>query len=177
MNITGGKYNSLNIETAKFANIKPTLSKIRSAIFNSLSSQGDFETFCDLFAGSGIMTFEAISRGFDVTSIEIDKKTASVIKKNAEKHKIPLNLINYDGIKFLQKTDKVFDVFYLDPPYQADLYDKAIAEIEKRNLLGENGIIIIEKPTNLPLNIGAFICTKEKTYGDKSICYLKKACS
>ena len=87
MNITGGKYNSLNIETAKFDNVKPTLSKVRQAVFNSLATQGDFETFCDLFAGSGIMTFEAISRGYDVTSVEIDKKTAAFIKKNAEKHK------------------------------------------------------------------------------------------
>lgn len=106
MNITGGKYNSLNIETAKFDNVKPTLSKVRQAVFNSLATQGDFETFCDLFAGSGIMTFEAISRGFEVTSVEIDKKTAIFIKKNAEKHKIPINLINYDGIKFLQKQRK-----------------------------------------------------------------------
>lgn len=174
MNITGGKYNSLNIETAKFDNVKPTLSKVRQAVFNSLTTQGDFETFCDLFAGSGIMTFEAISRGYDVTSVEIDKKTAIFIKKNAEKHKIPINLVNYDGIKFLQKTDKIFDVFYLDPPYQSGLYDKALAEIEQRNLLSENGIIIVEKPTILEINTGNFVCTKEKTYGDKSICYLKR---
>lgn len=174
MNITGGKYNSLNIETAKFDNVKPTLSKVRQAVFNSLASQGDFETFCDLFAGSGIMTFEAISRGYDVTSVEIDKKTSIFIKKNAEKHKIPINLINYDGIKFLQKTDKKFDVFYLDPPYQSGLYDKALEQIENRNLLNENGIIIVEKPTELQINIGHFVCTKEKTYGDKSICYLKR---
>lgn len=174
MNITGGKYNSLNIETAKFDNVKPTLSKVRQAVFNSLSSQGDFETFCDLFAGSGIMTFEAISRGYDVTSVEIDKKTAIFIKKNAEKYKIPINLINYDGIKFLQKTDKIFDVFYLDPPYQSGLYDKALAEIEQRKLLSENGLVIVEKPTALQINLGKFVCTKEKTYGDKSICYLKR---
>lgn len=174
MNITGGKYNSLNIETAKFDNVKPTLSKVRQAVFNSLSSQGDFETFCDLFAGSGIMTFEAISRGYDVTSVEIDKKTAIFIKKNAEKYRIPINLINYDGIKFLQKTDKIFDVFYLDPPYQSGLYDKALAEIEQRKLLSENGLVIVEKPTALQINLGKFVCTKEKTYGDKSICYLKR---
>ena len=174
MNITGGKYNSLNIETAKFDNVKPTLSKVRQAVFNSLANQGDFETFCDLFAGSGIMTFEAISRGYDVTSVEIDKRTSIFIKKNAEKHKIPINLINYDGIKFLQKTDKKFDVFYLDPPYQSGLYDKALEQIENRNLLNGNGIIVVEKPTELQINIGHFVCTKEKTYGDKSICYLKR---
>ena len=120
------------------------------------------------------MTFEAISRGYDVTSVEIDKKTAIFIKKNAEKYRIPINLINYDGIKFLQKTDKIFDVFYLDPPYQSGLYDKALAEIEQRKLLSENGLVIVEKPTALQINLGKFVCTKEKTYGDKSICYLKR---
>ena len=83
MNITGGKYNSLEIKTADFENIKPTLSKIRQSVFNSvLSMTGSFDglVFCDLFAGSGIMSFEAISRGFEVVSVEIDKKSAKIIK-------------------------------------------------------------------------------------------------
>ena len=67
-----------------------------------------------------------------------------------------------------------FDVFYLDPPYQSGLYNKAIEQIETKNLLNENGIIIVEKPTELQINTGNFVCTKEKSYGDKSICYLKR---
>lgn len=174
MNITGGKYNSINIETAKFDNVKPTLSKVRQAVFNSLASQAEFKSFCDLFAGSGIMSFEAISRGYEVTSVEIDKKTASFIKKNAEKYKIPIHLINSDGIKFLKKTDKIFDIIYLDPPYRSNLYNKALEQIEARNLLSENGIVVVEKPTELQINMYNFVCKKEKTYGDKSICYLER---
>ncbi len=173
MNITGGKYNSLNIDTPKFDNVKPTLSKIRQAVFNSLATQGNYSSFCDLFAGSGIMSFEAVSRGYDVTTVEKDKKTSVFIKKNAEKHKIPLRIINYDGIKFLQKTDNTFDIFYMDPPYQSGLYEKALIEIEQRNLLSKNGIIILEKPTNLKIETGRFVCSKQKSYGDKTICYLK----
>lgn len=176
MNITGGKYNSLVVKTADFTNIKPTLSKIRQAVFNSLSSmlknKEELLTFCDLFAGSGIMTFEAISRGFETVSVEIDKKTAKIIKNNAEKLKIPINLINYDSVKFLQKTDKKFDVFYVDPPYQSGLYEKVLEEIFKKKLLKENGIIILEKPQQLEVKINNYELLKEKVYSDKSICYL-----
>ena len=177
MNITGGKYNSLEIKTADFENIKPTLSKIRQAVFNSvLSMKGSFDglVFCDLFAGSGIMSFEAVSRGFDVVSVEIDRKSAKIIKNNAEKLKIPLNLINYDAVKFLKKTDLNFDSFYIDPPYQSGLYDDVLKIIAERELLKQDGIIILEKPTNLTVDFFSFTCVKEKKYSDKSICYLLK---
>ncbi|MGN0005966.1 MAG: 16S rRNA (guanine(966)-N(2))-methyltransferase RsmD [Candidatus Gastranaerophilaceae bacterium] len=173
MNITGGKYNSLNIKTANFSNIKPTLSKIRQAVFNTLSSLGEFKTFCDVFAGSGIMSFEAISRDFDVISIEIDKRSADFIIENSKNLKIPINLKKYDAIKFLKQTDLTFDVFYLDPPYQSGLYEKALKEIFSRNLLNKNGIIILEKPTKLDVETKDFDLIKEKIYADKSIIYLK----
>lgn len=174
MNITGGKYNSLNVKTANFSNIKPTLSKIRQAVFNTLSTLGEFRTFCDVFAGSGIMTFEAISRDFEVVSVEIDKRSADFISKNAKNLKIPINLKKCDAIKFLKQTDLTFDIFYLDPPYQSGLYEKALTEISSRNLLNENGIIILEKPTKLEVETKDFELIKEKTYADKSILYLKK---
>lgn len=173
MNITGGKYNSLTIKTADFANIKPTLSKIRQAVFNSIAAQGEYRTFCDLFAGSGIMTFEAISRDYETISVEIDKKSANFIKNNAEKLKIPVNLINYDAVKFLQKTDKTFDIFYLDPPYKSDLYNKALFEIANRNLLNKDGVIVLEKPCSVEVDLNGFECLKEKKYSDKVIMFLK----
>lgn len=174
MNITGGKYNSLNVKTANFSNIKPTLSKIRQAVFNTLSTLGEFRTFCDVFAGSGIMTFEAISRDFEVVSVEIDKRSADFISENAKNLKIPINLKKCDAIKFLKQTDLTFDIFYLDPPYQSGLYEKALTEISSRNLLNENGIIILEKPTKLEVETKDFELIKEKIYADKSILYLKK---
>ena len=174
MNITGGKYNSLNVKTANFSNIKPTLSKIRQAVFNTLSTLGEFRTFCDVFAGSGIMTFEAISRDFEVVSVEIDKRSADFISENAKNLKIPINLKKCDAIKFLKQTDLTFDIFYLDPPYQSGLYKNALTEISSRNLLNKNGIIILEKPTKLEVETKDFELIKEKTYADKSILYLKK---
>lgn len=173
MNITGGKYNSLSIKTADFANIKPTLSKIRQAVFNSLSSIGEFKTFCDVFSGSGIMAFEAYSRGFEVTAIELDRKSANVIKENIKKLNADIDFVNYDAIKFLKKTDKTFDVFYLDPPYQSDLYNKALGVILEKKMLNTNGVMILEKPISVAVNTDGFELIKEKNYSDKVICYYK----
>lgn len=177
MNITGGKFNSLIIKTADFANIKPTLSKIRQAVFNSLSSmleQKENMTFCDLFSGSGIMAFEAVSRGFDVSAVEIDRKSANYIKKNAEDLKIEIDLIVSDAIKFLKTTDKTFDVIYIDPPYHAGLYEVVLSEIKSKNILNDNGIIILEKPSSLEIKTDYFFVSKEKKYSDKTILYLGK---
>ena len=90
MQITGGKYNSRKIKTPEYDNIKPTLSKTRQGIFNALSSLIDFDgkLFIDMFAGSGIMSLEAISRGFEVISFEKDKKYCR-IKKIPKPPKIP----------------------------------------------------------------------------------------
>ncbi|MBQ2643996.1 16S rRNA (guanine(966)-N(2))-methyltransferase RsmD [bacterium] len=177
MNITGGKYNSLIVHTAEFTNIKPTLSKIRQAVFNTISSmleKKDKYLFCDLFAGSGIMTFEAISRGFETISVEINKKSTKIIKENATKLQIPINIINTDSVKFLEKTELKFDVIYIDPPYQSGLYEKVLTVIDKKNILNEQGIIVIEKPDKLELSIKSFSIIKNKKYSDKSILYLIK---
>ncbi len=173
MKITGGKYNSLTIKTADYTNIKPTLSKIRQAVFNTVNSLGEYRTFCDLFAGSGIMTFEALSRDFEVHSVEIDKKSTKIILENAFKLNIPLNLTNTDSIKFLKKTELKFDIFYIDPPYKSGLYNSVLEIIASRNILNNKGVIIIEKPQALDINTQGFQIIKEKIYSGKSIRFLQ----
>lgn len=174
MKITGGKYNSLTIKTADYANIKPTLSKIRESVFNTLASSGEYKNFCDLFAGSGIMSFEALSRGYDVYSIEIDRKSVKIIEENIARLKTSLNLFNADALKFLKTTELKFDIFYIDPPYNSDLYEKTLKIISERNLLMPNGVIILEKPASKKIYTERFRLIKEKIYGDKTICYIGK---
>ncbi|MBE7710233.1 MAG: 16S rRNA (guanine(966)-N(2))-methyltransferase RsmD, partial [Cyanobacteria bacterium SIG32] len=91
MIITSGKYKGQKI-TAPDENItRPTLSKVRMSVFNTLQAIIDFEgkTFLDMFAGSGVMGLEAISRGFDsAIAIEKNPKIASVIKNNFKKFEV-----------------------------------------------------------------------------------------
>ena len=102
---------------------------MRESIFSVLYSITDFEkkSFLDAFAGSGIMGFEALSRGFEqVCFIEKDKKTFFLLKDNAKKLGIEPQFFMGDTLKVLKKTDSDFDVIYVDPPYQSGLYDSVL---------------------------------------------------
>ena len=174
MQITGGKFNSRKVKTADFENIKPTLSKTRQGIFNSLASILDFENkvFFDLFAGSGIMSLEAVSRGFEVYSFEKDKRTALAIKESYKSLGLTPNLFFGDTLKNLVKLDKKADVIFIDPPYDSDLYEKTLILIKEKNILNEDGIIILEHPIDKEINKNGFELIKAKTDGNKQISFL-----
>ena len=175
MQITGGIYNSRKVKTAEFENIKPTLSKTRQGIFNTLGAMIDFENkvFFDLFSGSGIMGLEALSRGFKVVSFEKDKRTALAIKESYKSLKLTPELYFGDSLKNILKVNTKADVIFIDPPYETDLYDKALKVIKENNILNENGIVILEHPEDKPINNEGFELIKAKSYGNKAISYLK----
>ena len=175
MQITGGIYNSRKVKTAEFENIKPTLSKTRQGIFNTLSSMIDFKdkVFFDMFAGSGIMSLEAISRGFKVISFEKDKRTAMAIKESFKSLNLTPELYFGDSIKNIIKINKKADVIFIDPPYDSNLYDTALKTIKENDILSPDGIIILEHPNDKVINNEGFEIIKAKSYGNKLISYLQ----
>lgn len=174
MQITGGIYNSRKIKTPDYENIKPTLSKTRQGIFNALSALIEFENkvFIDLFAGSGIMSLEAVSRGFKVITFEKDKKTALAIKESFKSLNLIPELYFGDALKNILKIKTMADVIFLDPPYDSNLYEQALKIIKENNILQTNGIIIMEHPIDKAINNIGFELIKSKTYGNKQITFL-----
>ena len=175
MQITGGKYNSLKIKTPDFDNIKPTLSKTRQGIFNSLITQIEPENkvFFDLFAGSGIMSLEALSRGFKVISFEKDKRTAIAIKQAFQSLKLEPEIYIGDTLKNIVKVNLKADVIFIDPPYDSDLYEQVLKIIKENDILNDNGIIILEHPETKKIDYSGFELIKVKNYGDKLITFIK----
>ena len=169
MQITGGKYNSRKIKTEEFENIKPTLSKTRQGIFNTLGAMIDFEgkVFFDMFSGSGIMSLEAISRGFNAVLFEKDKKTALAIKSAFKSMNLTPQLYFGDTLKNVVKIDIQADVIFLDPPYNSNLYEQSLTVIKSSNKLKENGIIVMEHPVDKQINTDGFKLIKVKIYGNK----------
>ena len=179
MNITGGKYNSRKVIAPDTDKVRPTLSKIRESIFNVIASEMDLcgASFLDTFSGSGIMSLEAISRGFlDVVSIEKHYQTASLIKSNFMNLGLKPNLIIKDAIKALDELTQKFDIIFIDPPYEKiNLYQNSLLKIAENNLLNDGGIIIVEckADINFP-DLPPKICLyKEKKYGETLIKFLK----
>ena len=167
MNITAGKYKGQKINAPDESITRPTLSKVRMAVFNTLQSLVDFEgaTFLDMFAGSGIMGLEALSRGFEkVTAIEKNKKVFKILECNYKKLGENQTLIMGDSLKSIPQD--YFDVAYVDPPYYAGVYEQSLS------VLPQCKIIILEHTTTIDfLN---YEIIKQKKYGDKFLTFLKK---
>ena len=174
MNITAGKFKGQKITAPDEKITRPTLSKVRMSVFNTLQALIDFEgaTFLDMYAGSGIMALEAISRGFKkAVAIEINPKSLSVIQNNYKKYMAysdyELTLIKGDSLKITPKFSEKFDIIYIDPPYFSGIYEKSLEAVSE--LSGK--IIILEHVTEV--NFGNFEIIKQKKYGDKTITFLK----
>ena len=177
MIITSGIYKGRKIIAPDAKIVRPTLSKIRESIFNILFSIMDFnqKSFLDMFAGSGIMGLEALSRGFEsVVALEKNPKVARILKENYTNIKLEPNLIIGDSLKNLPRLETKFDIIYIDPPYFSGIYENSLEKIQEYSLLKENGIVILEHVKDLKWNTLDFKLIKQKKYADKLITFLSK---
>lgn len=168
MIITGGKYNGRKITAPDESITRPTLSKVRMGVFNTLHSLiGEYEdkTFLDMFGGSGIMGIEALSRGFSgATVYEKNPKAANIIKKNYSALSLEPDLKIGDSLKLIKNSDKIFDVVYIDPPYLSGIYEEAF-----KTLKDKAKIVIAEHSE--PINSDIFTLIKTKNYGGKMVSF------
>lgn len=170
MNITAGKFKGQKIQAPDEKITRPTLSKVRMSVFNTLQAMIEFDgkSFLDMFAGSGIMGLEAISRGFsDVSAIEKNIKAFQVIKTNFAKFKPAPQLLKGDSLKICPKLSKNFDVIYIDPPYFSGVYEQSLDAVKNIS----SGIIILEHVTDV--DFSGYDVIKQKVYGGKRITFLE----
>lgn len=169
MIITAGIYKGRKLYSPDETISRPTLSKIRMGVFNSLFSIiGDFngKSFLDVFGGSGIMGLEALSRGFEYVQVfEKNKQSAEIIKKNYELLGLKPNLQIGDSIKLIEKLNSNFDVIYIDPPYKSGIYEQIIEK--------SNGDILITESSE-PVNLCQYKLIKQKNYGSCYITFASK---
>ena len=176
MNITAGKYKGQKIIAPDESITRPTLSKVRMSVFNTLQAMMDFDgtSFLDMFSGSGIMGLEALSRGFSkVVMFEKNRKVYNVIKSNIKKYEKDndITLIFGDCLRNNEilrhvKNNK-FSIVYIDPPYYSGVYEESL------KIASEvcDGIIILEHVTEPDLT--GYNILKQKKYGDKFITFIK----
>ncbi len=125
--------------------VRPTSERARQAFFNIVSDRIDGARFLDLFAGSGIFSFEAISRGAK-ESVAIDSSRAhtATIEKTAKDLGAPVRAITADALAGIKRLGgEVFDVVYADPPYAYDRYDDLLMSIDGISL-AEDALVAVE---------------------------------
>lgn len=174
MRVIAGKAKGCPLIAPDGMNTRPITGKIKEALFSSWQLQIVGANFLDLFAGSGSMGIEAISRGAEkAVFVEKDRRTVDVIKKNLKSCKFTDGYTVYKDdvfhrIESLKTADERFDIIYLDPPFTVDEIFIAVMEaLSDGQLLTENGIVVIrtKKEKEMPDEIGKLKKYKFKTYG------------
>lgn len=147
MRVISGKARGTNLYTLKGNNTRPTLDRIKETLFNIIQGYLPNANVLDLFAGSGALGIEAISRGASKACF-CDKSydAIKIIKKNIEKTHLEkqAEVIQGDYLQCIRQLGKEYDIIFIDPPYKANIAISAIEEILKNNLLAKDGIIILE---------------------------------
>jgi 16S rRNA (guanine(966)-N(2))-methyltransferase RsmD len=124
--------------------LRPTSERARQAFFNIVGARIDRAQFLDLFAGSGIFAFEAVSRGASsATAIDHDRRKIESIVRLAKEFDVPVNAMKGDVLTTTKKLRERFDVVYADPPYDFDGYDALVEAIGSLSL-AEDAVVAVE---------------------------------
>lgn len=182
MRVISGISKGHKLKSPKGQKTRPTEDKIKESLFNILVPLKKDALVLDLFAGSGSIGIEFLSRGaHKAYFIDSSYDSIKVIKENLEHTKLLNSSVVYkkdsiSAISFLKNKKFKFDYIYIDPPFENhDLLFNALTHINVHNILYEDGIIIIEHEKSLELdnNIEGFEKLDFRNYGNKAITFLK----
>ena len=181
MRIIAGNYRSRLLKTLQGDNTRPTTDKVREAVFSRLGPYFDSGSVLDLFAGSGAVALEAISRGYDEAVLSDKSREAVMIIKDsisalkAESYCTVWQCDYKQTLKRCRDKEKQFDLIYVDPPYRMVLGSSVLKLIGEYDLLKETGVVILETGTDEEVEIEKpFELDKEARYGVTKLTYVRK---
>lgn len=177
MRVITGTAKGRKLDTIFGTDVRPTTNMVKEAVFSAIQFDIEGRTFLDLFAGSGQMGIEALSRGADSAAfVDINPEAISVIKANLIKTGFTdrSKVIRSDFFSFIASSKEQFDIVFIDPPYRDGLFEKALSSI--KTVMKPQGIIICEHPSDisLPETVGDFRIERERKYSKIVITIYRK---
>ena len=178
MRINSGRFKYRKLEIPESA--RPTTEKVREAVFSMLIGRVEGATVLDLFAGSGSLGLEALSRGAEFCVFnEGDRKNFKILKNNIINCKAEeiSSTYNNDFRKALILANREFDIIFVDPPYREGYYGEVFELVEEYGLLADGGVIVAEhlNDNELSDNMLSFSRTKHKRYGTIGVDFFERA--
>ena len=178
MRINSGRFKYRKLEIPESA--RPTTEKVREAVFSMLIGKVEGATVLDLFAGSGSLGLEALSRGAEFCVFnEGDRKNYKILKNNIANCKAEeiSSTYNNDFRKALILANREFDIIFVDPPYREGYYSQVFELVEEYGLLADVGVIVAEhlNENELSDNMLSFSRTKHKRYGTIGVDFFERA--
>ena len=180
MRIIAGKAKGHRLKAPKGTTTRPATDLVRGAIFSILeTTTSDWERVLDLFAGSGALGIEALSRGAGwVDFVEREPRCCDIIRQNLEKTKLAAQAHIYccSVVKALSFLDKEYSIILMDPPYSNSSIGNVITQLATSKLVGANSILVVTHSPRLPLNstYATLNLIKEHRHGDSCIAVYEK---
>lgn len=181
MRVIAGQAKGRRLRTPKGRELRPTADRVKEALFNILPRDLTGRRVLDLFAGTGNLAVEALSRGAaSAVLIDIARPATAVIEENlrtlgfgaaARVVTAPV----FKAVRALARSREKFDLILLDPPYERGLAGETLKEIAKEGLLDEGGIVVAEHSVRdrLEERYGALALTDRRRYGDTELSFFR----
>lgn len=172
--IIGGQWRGRKLTFPDLADLRPTPDRVRETLFNWLQPYIGGAHCLDAFAGSGVLGFEAASRGAaSVDLIELAPPAVSALKVNQQQLNAQQCQVRaVDALAYLAAADDTYDIVFLDPPYRADIWQQTAELLEQKNILLPHSVIYLECPArqSLPDFPANWQLIKDKTAGEVRYC-------
>jgi len=179
--LTSGTLKNRKIKSREGKETRPTLERIKEAIFSIIGDKITDARFLDLYSGTGNMAIEALSRGAErAVMIEQDKEALRIIIENVNDLKLDGKCRAYKNdvfraVEILGRKNEKFDVIFLDPPYKENITEKTLEKISESEILAEDGIIISEHSVyeKSKDTVGNLVKYDERDYNKKIVTFYK----
>ena len=181
MRIIGGTFRSRVLAEFAGDDVRPTSDRAKEALFNILSHNVIGARVLDLFAGSGSLGLEALSRGAgEVVFNDAAKDSVAIVKKNLAALKLPVDgkkitVKQSDYAICLQTQAQPFDIIFIDPPYKLDIGVRALEWIAKNRLLTPKGLAVFERDVAFNGEIAGLEKFDERKYGKAYLTFFRLA--
>lgn len=178
MRVISGSRRGAKLITREDEFVRPTTDRVKESMFNLIGMFFPCKKVLDLFAGSGALSIEAISRGAkDAVCVDADKLSLDIVKRNYANLRFSENAEFFlcDALTFLSKCTDEYDIIFLDPPYNKGLIAPVMELLNKRGLLSSDGIIVLESDNTEALpDFSGFYVFKQRKYGRTLVTLYKK---
>ena len=185
MRVITGTARGRVLRTLEGEDVRPTTDRVKEAVFSIIQFEIEGRRVLDLFAGSGQLGIEALSRGADsATFVDMSKDSLATVKYNLEHTKLGdrAKVIQTDALSFLKLTKDRFDIVFIDPPYafETEACNQLLADLagrESGELTGEGTVIVLERSTRSdePTAPEGWDITDRRDYGETAVYYIESA--
>jgi 16S rRNA (guanine966-N2)-methyltransferase len=185
MRIIAGRFRGRKLANFSATHIRPTTDRVKESVFNKLQGYVDGSRVLDLFAGTGNLTCEAVSRGaVHVDSVELNRKSINIINENLDLLGITtgqdgeVDVHCADVLKYLrQYAGSPYDLILADPPFTEKLADQVLEGLSQSQAVGRDTIIMIESSSHeiVKETYKGLEKKDERDYGDKRVSFWRKA--